>query len=306
MPPISSLAVITTQFESVTRPVRVGCSVCAHLDPWPECLPADTMRQLRIGHGLVCMGGEVANTYEGFVGGSIIDAPTNLIVAVRSVGTSDLLSQYSTLARRAWAEASRTRPQGLARFIDRITLAGVGWADADDVRWVTLLFLVAWEGWGLLQAKRWTYAGPEGDGTIWREDTGRSVGFASTLDTDAFHASALILRSVADAGNDPQSKPGSARTEVVLWLGAEHSERNIRLARTRAAYLEAGGSVPDALAALKAEGHPIARSTFYDHLSALDEANPDWRASVLVSGTSGNPENSAITRTRRNTRVKLR
>lgn len=82
-----------------------------------------------------------------------------------------------------------------------------------------------------------------------------------------------------------EKSPGSkVRTEtVVLWDGAEHSERNIRLARTRSAYLEAHGNVADALAALERAGNRVARRTFYNHLNALDEAIPHWRNSVLCN-----------------------
>jgi hypothetical protein len=79
-----------------------------------------------------------------------------------------------------------------------------------------------------------------------------------------------------------------ARTEVVLWEGAAHTDRNIRLARTRSAYLEAHGDVLAALKALKDSGSPVARSTFYNHLDALDVAIPRWRESVQLSNQTGN------------------
>ncbi len=69
----------------------------------------------------------------------------------------------------------------------------------------------------------------------------------------------------------------AARETVVLWESAEQSERNIRIARTRTAYLECHGNVADARTALAKEGHPIAQSTFYDHLNVLDQQDPDWR-----------------------------
>jgi hypothetical protein len=99
---------------------------------------------------------------------------------------------------------------------------------------------------------------------------------------------------------------GPARTEVVLWEGAEHNERNVRLARTRSAYLEAHGKVAKALAALEAGGNAIGKSTIYDHLNALDDLRPGWRAHVLVPGASGNPENGVTVRTREKTRGGVR
>ncbi|MBK9189887.1 MAG: hypothetical protein IPM33_13155 [Phycisphaerales bacterium] len=81
---------------------------------------------------------------------------------------------------------------------------------------------------------------------------------------------------------------GPARTEVVLWEGAEHNERNVRLARTRSAYLEAHGDVPAAMKALEDSGNPVARSTFYNHLDALDKEIPRWRDSVQLSNPTGN------------------
>lgn len=105
---------------------------------------------------------------------------------------------------------------------------------------------------------------------------------------------------------EPKALAGPARTEVVLWEGAAHTDRNIRLARTRSAYLEAHGNVTDALAALKAGGNGIGKSTLYDHLKALDTECPDWRANVLVSGASGNPDNGVTVRTREKPRAKVR
>jgi hypothetical protein len=104
----------------------------------------------------------------------------------------------------------------------------------------------------------------------------------------------------------PTSKAPPARTEVVLWEGAEYNERIVRLARTRSAYLEAHGKVTDALAALTLGGNAIGKSTFYDHLRALDTACPGWRASVLVSGASGIPESGVAVRTPKKSRGKVR
>jgi hypothetical protein len=71
---------------------------------------------------------------------------------------------------------------------------------------------------------------------------------------------------------------------VVLWEGAEHSDRTIRLARTRSAYLESHGNVDTARKTLEKSGHPISKSTFYDHLKALDFECPGWRDKILKSG----------------------
>lgn len=86
---------------------------------------------------------------------------------------------------------------------------------------------------------------------------------------------------------------------LVLWEGAEHSGRNISLARTRTAYLEAHGSVAEALESLKEGGHGISRSTFYNHLTALDDEIPGWRNSVQSSRPGGNPDGLRAARTRR-------
>lgn len=97
-----------------------------------------------------------------------------------------------------------------------------------------------------------------------------------------------------------------ARTEVVLWEGAEHNERNVRLARTRSAYLEAHGNVPAAMKALQDSGNPVARSTFYNHLHALDVAIPRWRESVQLSNPTGNLDGMRNVGTRRQSQDKGR
>lgn len=97
---------------------------------------------------------------------------------------------------------------------------------------------------------------------------------------------------------------GPARTEVVLWEGAAHTDRNIRLARTRSAYLEAHGDVVAALAALKADGNEIARRTFYNHLDALDTANPHWRDSVQLCNEPAQMHGTRIVGTRGKSRGK--
>jgi len=108
-----------------------------------------------------------------------------------------------------------------------------------------------------------------------------------------------------DKGNTA-TKALPTRTEVVLWEGAEHNERNVRLARIRSAYLEAHGKVSEALAALEADGHRVGRSTFYNHLDALDKAIPRWRASVQLSNSTGNLDGMRYVRPRGKSRGKVR
>jgi hypothetical protein len=119
-------------------------------------------------------------------------------------------------------------------------------------------------------------------------------------------AVAPTFTPVAKAALSATLPPPPDRITVVLWSGAEHNERNIRLARTRTAYLEAHGDVAAALTALKAGGNEIARSTFYNHLNALDVEDPDWRASVLLSNPTGNMDGMRKVRTHRKSRGKVR
>ena len=69
-------------------------------------------------------------------------------------------------------------------------------------------------------------------------------------------------------------------TTVVMWEGAEPSGRNVVLARTRTAFLEAGGSVAKALAILRAGGIQVGKSAFYRHLKVLDGEIPGWREGI--------------------------
>jgi hypothetical protein len=110
----------------------------------------------------------------------------------------------------------------------------------------------------------------------------------------------VLISSRDGAAQQPSAAPLSDRAlEVVLWEGASATERNIRLARTRTAYLEAHGDVTIALASLAAEGHKLARSTFYNHLDALDDEMPGWRSSLQLSNAVGNLDSADLTRTRR-------
>ncbi len=99
-------------------------------------------------------------------------------------------------------------------------------------------------------------------------------------------------------------KPAAPNTPnvIVLWEGADPGKRNVQLARSRTAYLEANGNVPAALKALKETGFTVARSTFYTHLDALDEADPGWRTSIQMSSEPGNLDGMHKLRTRRKSR----
>ena len=103
---------------------------------------------------------------------------------------------------------------------------------------------------------------------------------------------------------EPKTLPGPPRTEVVLWEGATHSDFNIRLARTRSAYLEAHGNVVAVMAALKADGNPVARRTIYNHLDALDVAIPRWRDSVQLCNEPAQMHGTRIVGTRGKSRGK--
>lgn len=113
------------------------------------------------------------------------------------------------------------------------------------------------------------------------------------------------LRGLPEPIKAAASRPART-TPVVLWEGAEHNERNVWLARTRSAYLEAHGNVADALAALKADGDEVSRSTFYNHLDALDRAIPRWRESVQLSNSTGNLDGMRNVGTRGKSRDKVR
>lgn len=125
------------------------------------------------------------------------------------------------------------------------------------------------------------------------------------IDLAAERTAEKLARVLGDNGRAATNKL-PVHTEVVLWEGAEHNARNVRLARTRTAYLEAHGDVPAAMAALKETGNPVARSTFYNHLDALDKAIPRWRESVQLSNPTGNPDGMRNVRTRGKSRDKVR
>jgi len=130
-----------------------------------------------------------------------------------------------------------------------------------------------------------------------------------TIDRWIYHArrvvAVLIARVESLAKTEPKTIPGATRTQVVLWEGAEHSETNIRLARTRSAYMEAHGNVLAALKAMEQAGDPVGRSTFYNHLNRLDEADPGWRAPFQVSNLAGNRDGMREVGVRRKTRGKV-
>ena len=69
---------------------------------------------------------------------------------------------------------------------------------------------------------------------------------------------------------------GSAHT-VVMWDGADLSDKHIKLARVRTAYLEAHGEVKAAMAELKKQKIKISLSTFYKYVEDLDRIDPAWR-----------------------------
>jgi hypothetical protein len=123
----------------------------------------------------------------------------------------------------------------------------------------------------------------------------------------SIQVSAVPPTPTASGGNGgAATRALPARTEVVLWEGAAHTDRNIRLARTRTAYLEAHGKVSVALAALKEAGYSVARSTFYNHLNALDMEIPRWRDSVQLSNPPGNLDGMRNVGTRRKSWGKVR
>lgn len=130
----------------------------------------------------------------------------------------------------------------------------------------------------------------------------RAMGSTSTKSSSQADASRETGTNTAQAGDrdgvattgggrhEPRggTPNGPVRTEVVLWAGAEPSNRNIRLARTRTAYLEAHGNVRQAMNTLKRDGYGVSRSTFYNHLDVLDKLTPRWRESVQLSNPTGN------------------
>lgn len=90
---------------------------------------------------------------------------------------------------------------------------------------------------------------------------------------------------------------------VVVTSGVAVTDRQIAIGRVKAAYLEAHGKVDEAREALKKEGHPVPKSTFYDYLTVLDAQERGWRNAVMNSEGPGIPEGTRITRSRRKTRA---
>ncbi len=115
-------------------------------------------------------------------------------------------------------------------------------------------------------------------------------------------------KPAAEAGetNSDKTKAAAGRSTVVVWEGAEPTERNIRLARTRTAYMEAQGKVTVALEALEQDGFGVSRSTFYNHLNALDAELPGWRNGVLLSNPNGNLDGLTMPRKRGKPPEKMR
>lgn len=74
-----------------------------------------------------------------------------------------------------------------------------------------------------------------------------------------------------------QQIPPSSPQPVFMWPGAEHSEKNTKIARVRTAYLEAQGKVTAAMAELKKQKFKISTSTFYKYIADLDRLDPEWR-----------------------------
>jgi hypothetical protein len=116
-----------------------------------------------------------------------------------------------------------------------------------------------------------------------------------------------ILKQISAKVDKPSATvaavgPTVIREVVVSTQNAPLTEMNVRLARTRTAYLENQGSVPAALKQLKRDGHVISRSTFYNHLEALDKLDPQWRAPVMVSNQSGQMDGMRQIGTRENRR----
>jgi hypothetical protein len=70
----------------------------------------------------------------------------------------------------------------------------------------------------------------------------------------------------------------SGRDQVVLWHGAEPSARNIEIARSCTAVLEAHGNVDEAVKALERDGFKRSKSTVYNHMNARAKVDPKWQS----------------------------
>ncbi|MBL8762232.1 MAG: hypothetical protein JNL50_13110 [Phycisphaerae bacterium] len=113
------------------------------------------------------------------------------------------------------------------------------------------------------------------------------------------------LKRTESSTNPATTRPMIVREIVAVSGDTPLTEKDIRVARTRTAYLEAHGSVVAALAALARDGHSISRSTFYNHLSELDERCPRWRESVQPSNQTGNLDGMQIQRKRGKSRENI-
>lgn len=107
--------------------------------------------------------------------------------------------------------------------------------------------------------------------------------------------------SATEASTNQPAASASKPTQeiIVVSPGAPPTERQVRIGRARSAYLEAHGDVEVARKALNEGGHKIGRATFYEYLNMLDEQEPGWRSAFLLSGESGIPDGSRLTRSRR-------
>lgn len=94
--------------------------------------------------------------------------------------------------------------------------------------------------------------------------------------------------------------------KVILWEGAEVSDKNIKLARVRTAFLETGGSVRETRDELRRNDISLSTATIYRYLNLLDELIPGWRRSFSFSQSMRNRENLHVVRSRQKSRDQQR
>ena len=92
----------------------------------------------------------------------------------------------------------------------------------------------------------------------------------------------LELRVISSGGIKTSSTPHRGSEIIVLPAGMAHSDKSIKLARVRTAYLESNGNVKAAHGSLVADGIEISLSTFYEHLKELDKNDPEWRVRMVI------------------------